>query len=71
MVLYGITLVPLAEELRDVDTTFLSSFFSDDTNFYGLTSRSAAQLQVLMERGPDRVYFLDLDNSLFIANYPE
>ena len=71
MILYGITLVPLVEELRDVDPTFLSSFYADEANFYGLTRRSTAQLQLLLERGPDRVYFLEPANSIFIANYPE
>ena len=36
MVLYGITLVPLAEELRAADTGILSPFYADDAAFEGL-----------------------------------
>ena len=36
MVLFGITLVPLAEELRDADTTLLSPFYANDASFDGL-----------------------------------
>ena len=36
MVLYGIILVPLAEELRDADPTLLSPFYANDATFEGL-----------------------------------
>ena len=36
MVLYGITLVPLAEELQDADPTLLSPFYADDAVFEGV-----------------------------------
>ena len=51
MFLYGINLVPLAEELRDVDPTLLSPFYSNDAEFYRLARRSAAQLSLLMYQG--------------------
>ena len=35
MVLYGITLVPLAEELRAVDSGLLYPFYEDDAAFDG------------------------------------
>ena len=35
MVLCGITLVPLTEELRDADPTILSPFYADDAAFDG------------------------------------
>ena len=35
MVLCGITLVPLEEELRDADPTILSPFYADDAAFDG------------------------------------
>ena len=40
MVLYGITLVPLAEELRAADPGLLSPFYADDAAFDGLERRS-------------------------------
>ena len=36
MVLYGITLVPLAEELRSADLGLLFPFYADDAAFDGL-----------------------------------
>ena len=36
MVLYGITLFPLAEEIRLVDPGLLSLFYADDALFDGL-----------------------------------
>ena len=33
MVLYGITIVPLGEELRAVDLGLLSPFYADDAAF--------------------------------------
>ena len=57
MLLYGITLVPLEEDLKDMDLTVMSHFCADDAAFDGLTRRSVAQLKMLMDRGPDRGYF--------------
>ena len=48
MVLYGITLVPLAEELRAADSGLLSPFYADDVAFEGLARRSAQLLKLLV-----------------------
>ena len=53
MVLYMITLVPLAEELRAADPGLLSPFYADYTAFDGLVQRSAQLLKLLMKRGSD------------------
>ena len=71
MVLYGITLVPLEEELQYADPTLISPLYVDDAAFDGLARRSAAQLRLLMDQGEDRVYFPEPDKSLFIADNPE
>ena len=42
MFLYGITLLPLTEELRDADTTLLLPFYTNDAAFDGSAWRSAA-----------------------------
>ena len=39
MVLHGITLAPLAEELRAADTGILSPFYADDAAFDGSARR--------------------------------
>ena len=41
MVPYGITLVPLEDELQEADPGLLSPFYADDADFYGLVRRSA------------------------------
>ena len=44
MVLYGITLVPLAEEIRVADPGLRSNFYADDASFGGSAQRSAQLL---------------------------
>ena len=68
MFLYRITLVPLAEELRAADPGLLSPFYADDAAFGGSVRQSAQILKLLMKRGPDRGYFPEPDNSLFISD---
>ena len=51
MVLYGITLVPLVEELRDADSTLLSPSYAYDAAFDRSMMQIVAQLQLLMDRG--------------------
>ena len=71
MVLYGIILLPLAEELRYAYFNLLSPFYDDDAVFDGLARKSAAQLHLLIERGPDQGYFRESAKSLFITNDQE
>ena len=68
MVLYGITLVPLAEELRAADPGLLSPFYADDAVFDGLARCSAQLLKLLTERGTDRGYVPEPAKSLFILD---
>ena len=70
MVLYGITLVHLAKDFRAADPGLLSPFYADDAAFDGWAQQSAHLLKLLMERGPDRGYFLEPDKSLFISDTP-
>ena len=46
MLLYGINLVPLAEDLRAADLGFLSPFYADDAAFDGLERQSAYLLNM-------------------------
>ena len=51
MVLYGVTLTPLSEELRAADPGLLSPFYADDAAFDGSAQKSAQILKLLMKRG--------------------
>ena len=68
MVLYGITLVPLAEELRATDLGLLLPFYADYVAFDGSARRSAQLLKLLTKRGPDRGYSPKPAKSLFILD---
>ena len=70
MVLYRITPVPLAEELRVADLGLLSPFYVDDVYFDSLARRSAQLLKLLLKRGPYRGYFPEPAKSLFISDTP-
>ena len=66
MVLYSITLVPQADEIRAADLGLLSPFYADDAVFDSLARKSAQLLKLLMERGADRGYLPDPSKSLLI-----
>ena len=70
MVLYGIPLIPLAEELRAAYPGLLSPFYADNAAFDGSERRSAHLIKLLMKRGPDRRYFPEPAMSLFILYTP-
>ena len=71
MVLYGITLVPLAKGLRDVNLEILSPFYANYAEFNGSVHQNPAQLKIMMEWGPDRGCFPEPGKSIFIAGNPE
>ena len=70
MVLYGITLAPLAEELQAADLGILSPFYNDDVAFDASARRSAQLLKLLTKKGSDRGYFPEPAKSLFILDTP-
>ena len=50
VVLYGVTLVPLVEELWEADPGILTPLYVDDAAFEGSSRRSAHMLKLLMKR---------------------
>ena len=68
MVLYGITLVPLANESRTVNPGLLSPFYADYAAFDVSAQQSAHFLKLLMDWGQDRGYFPEPAKSLFILD---
>ena len=71
MVLYGITLAPLTEELRVAELGLLYPFYADDAAFDDLSQRSAQLLKLLMDMGTDRGYSPKPYKSIFISKSPE
>ena len=68
MVLYSITLVPLADELRSAYPGLLSLFYANDAVFDSLVQKISQLLNLLMETGPDQGYFPEPAKSLFILD---
>ena len=66
MVLYWITLVPLAKELGAADAELLYPFYVENATFDGLVRQSAHLLKLLVTRRMDRGYFPGSAKSLFI-----
>ena len=71
MVHYGITLIPLVEELRASVPGILTPFYAEDAVFDRSAPRSTQLLKLPMERGADWWYFPDLAKSMFIAELPD
>ena len=70
MVLYWITLAPLAEELCAAAPAFLPSFYTDDAAFYGLADKSARLMTLLLEQGAEMGYFPGPYKLLLICDSP-
>ena len=70
MVLYRITLTPLAEDLHAADPGLLSPFYADNAAFDSLARQSAQLLKLFMKRGTDRGYLPEPAKSLFISDNP-
>ena len=70
MVLHGITLVPLAEEVQLVDLGLLTLFYVDDAAFDGSARSSAHLLKLLMDRGSNRGYLDEPAKLLFTTDTP-
>eukprot|EP00957_Ditylum_brightwellii_P157897 12018946-Ditylum_brightwellii.AAC.1 len=64
MVTYGITLVPLAEQIRVANAEVMVPFYADDIALDGPVGRNAHQLKLLMGHGLDRGYFPEPDKSI-------
>ena len=71
VVLYGITLITLAEELWAADPGLLTPFYEDDVEFFGSERRSAHILKLLMGRGKDQWYLTHPAKLLLIENSPD
>ena len=66
VVLYGMTFVLLAKELRAAYLGLLSPLHMDDAAFVILARRSAQLIKMLIKREPDRGYFPEPAKSIFL-----
>ena len=71
MVLYGITLVPLAEEICEDDIRLINPFYKDDVDFDESIWWSAQILKLLLERGADQGHLIKLAKSIFISYFSD
>ena len=69
IVLYGITLRPMAEDPRAKNLVLLSPFYADNAAFDELERRSAQILKLLMERGMYRRYFQQAGQVAFYCGF--
>ena len=70
MVLYGINLVILVEDLWAVDPGILTPFYTDNTAFDGSEQRSAWLMKLLLEQGLAQGNLPDPAKYLFIQASP-
>ena len=67
MILYGITLVPLTEELREEEPTLIQPWYADDAAMIGSTGTVKRAMLKLQELGPTRGYFPEPSKSVLIC----
>ena len=67
MILYGITLVPLAKQLKEAVPDLIHSWYADDAALAGDSSRIRKAVRLLQQWGPQRGYFLEADKSIAVV----
>ena len=71
IVLYGVTLAPLEEELQVSYSVLIAPFYSNDADFDSSLWGSVRLISIIMERGPISRCFSNLSKSLFISDTPD
>jgi hypothetical protein len=67
MILYGLSLTPLAESLRLSVPTAVQPWYADDGALIGPVSSIAKAQRLLLELGPRRGYYPEPNKSILIA----
>ena len=70
MVLYGITLINLAEDLQASYPRLFTPFYTDNAEFYGSARKIAQLIKLILEQGMDQGYLPEPSKSLFISDFP-
>ncbi len=61
MILYGLTLTPIAEKIRENVKDIVQPFYADDVALAGKSSDISKAMEILMQYGPARGYFPELN----------
>ena len=70
MILYGLTLVPLAASLREAVPEVLQPWYADDAAMVGPTGGIAKAVRLLEDQGPARGYYPEPAKSVFVPCRP-
>ena len=70
VVLYGISLIHLVEDLWAAYPGLLTPFYADDVVFYGLARQSFQIMKLLFDRITYQGYFPEPAKLLYIVRYP-
>ena len=70
MVIYGITLIPIYEDIWDTETRLLNPFYADNVEFDRSERRGVHLIKQLLEQGKHWGYLPEPANYLFIAELP-
>ena len=66
-VLYGLALVPLAEQLREACPGTIQAWYADNCAFVGSVTGIARAMRLLNQLGPARGYFPEPEKSILVA----
>lgn len=67
MLLYGLTLVPLAKSIRKATQQVVQPWYADDMAMAGPASTINTAVKLLMRYGPDCGYYPEPDKSLLVC----
>jgi hypothetical protein len=67
MVLYGVALLPLAENLLAAEPTLLQPWYADDMALLGHVDGIARAMRLLQVQGPHRGYYPEPDKSIVVC----
>lgn len=67
MLLYGLTLVPLAKIIREATDQVIQPWYAGDMAMAGPASKIKIAMNLLMKYGPDRGYFPEPDKSVLVC----
>jgi hypothetical protein len=68
MVLYGLALTPLSEQLRQAVPSVVQPWYADDATMEGPVSGIARAMRLLQEQGPARGYYPEPAKSIFVGH---